>query len=319
MQTLSRSQGVLLLTGILACLVFWASFQAPGVEGPRSLSPRNDLRHADFWTVVASVKKQHSNDILINALLQVKAKLDMCAIPYAVTYGTLLGIMRTGWPLAGDNDVDLMLMEDRVNRTDVLKCLGQPHSVDLCPDAAIPSVCRHQFRHRYYMPYIQNVTGTPVLVDIYWLTQIESSTCFCWGDLYAMPNSVVLPFRPLSEKVNTWLDPRLRSMNGPNLPLEFITQRYGPHWRTPQTDWLQDSDHGNGDFVDFLMQPIYGDKIFECCQVHNQHPWSHYCALWGGIILLITLRLVTMLRLPCTAWGLNSDDAIDYKQTLIKL
>ena len=94
------------------------------------------------------MKKQHTQpNLLKQAMLKVHNKLAACGIPHAVTFGTLLGLMRSGEPLPGDNDVDFMVLEAPGLRTAMLRFLQQHWD----PGQHV-SHCEQQFKSPYYMP-----------------------------------------------------------------------------------------------------------------------------------------------------------------------
>ena len=209
------------------------------------------------------MKKPHTQSILKQALLTVHHKLTACDIPHALTFGTLLGIMRSGGPVPGDNDVDFMIPEAPGVRTAILRCLGQPWEASMCPTAEIPAICEQQFQSRYYMPYLEHINGSLVLIDFYWASQTARSSCFCW-DFYAMPKSTVFPFEPLGGKL-AHLHPSLvgwlGGINGPHLAKEFVELLYGKEWMVPLQDWegLHSLPYNSG-------RGLQGGRLYECCE-----------------------------------------------------
>ena len=58
------------------------------------------------------VKQKYPADVLKEALLQMHEKFTVCGLSYAITHGTLLGVLRDGQPLYGDNDVDIVMIQE---------------------------------------------------------------------------------------------------------------------------------------------------------------------------------------------------------------
>lgn len=71
---------------------------------PSHLDAALDLKYLDFVGVQRRVKSHQPTAVLRDALLAVQSRLTECDINHAITFGTLLGVVREGSPLFGHND-----------------------------------------------------------------------------------------------------------------------------------------------------------------------------------------------------------------------
>lgn len=276
------SVATIAICGVLVFNWYWCTYSRP-----------NNLSRESFEFVMG-VKQKYPTEVLKEALLQMHEKFTACGLSYAITHGTLLGVLRDGQPLYGDNDVDIVMIQEPGAREALLECLQQPKEASLCNMAENPSLCKEQHKYTQYTPHLEIVQNQAVLVDIYWVTLKNGRVCYCWDELCAVPAELILPFKPINEDESRFF--KLNKVYVPQAPEKFLAMRYGKNWRHPlasgigSSHWINDGVHGNGNFVDYLLQPFYGDAVYDCCGVHNEHPTVYYYC--GGCLIVIIGGLV---------------------------
>ena len=158
------------------------------------------------------------------AMANISSLLTGCKVEHAMLYGSLLGLIRDGKPIDGDNDLDLLLPSEARKALLVCPAFGRP--------------CTRKVKHnciKQHAPWLWQsnvlVEATPVLIDFYIGLTVGNAMCMC-HDKCAFPLRAVYPFRIL-EASNGSDCIGCSSFFGPNAPVEITALSYGPDWRIP--------------------------------------------------------------------------------------
>ena len=148
--------------------------------------------------------KTHSSDKLQRVLDLAAAALRDHNIPYALTYGTLLGLVRAGQMINGDDDVDFFVEAKHLS------------------SAADAIASRYpQWLSVFDSPYYRRSIIEGVVVDLYAVKNVEGYAYDCWNKI-VYPSDDIFPFR------------KLQNYSVPNAPERVLEYNYGENWRTPQ-------------------------------------------------------------------------------------
>lgn len=143
------------------------------------------------------LKKSISSNHLLSALEFISKKLNQ--IDYFVFYGTLLGLVRDGKPIDGDDDVDIMV--PRVLREELLLLLtSDPH------DGVVYDSSLDLNKTPYFMQIRKAFDGVDVLIDFYlfdladgWV--MEKWTGAAWASgvkPLSIPAELIFPIKSIS-------------------------------------------------------------------------------------------------------------------------
>ena len=138
---------------------------------------------------------QHALDVSVAALNDV---------PYALAYGTLLGFIRNGQMIDGDDDVDIFIESKHFENA--VNAIGSrfPEKISLTRS-----------------PYFRCFMVEGVQVDLYSVKNIRGQTYDCWED-GVFPSRFMFPFVQRGKFMV------------PNHSEEILKIIYGEHWKTPQ-------------------------------------------------------------------------------------
>ena len=154
----------------------------------------------------------------VNNLLDVGEVLDANGVPFMLAFGTLLGAIRDNGPCEGDQDVDVMVLEDQEPKLVklFLEDFAMEHSFKL-----------KGFRICRVSENMLTVDRDNSYVDIYIFRKMP--------DLE--PN---LMYGCCDYRIDGWrvLNPWTMPLHGrqwkiPSRPESYLTEKYG-HWRVPQ-------------------------------------------------------------------------------------
>ena len=143
-------------------------------------------------------------DQLQNALdLSVKALNDN-NVPHALGFGTLLGYVRDGRMIDGDDDVDIFIETKDFSNAVLAMKSRFPEKVSVLES-----------------PYFRCFTVQGVQVDLYSILRQKEHCFLCWEDGVFSSNTM-FPFRKRGKYML------------PNHPESVLVAMYGKNWRTPQ-------------------------------------------------------------------------------------
>lgn len=203
-------------------------------EKEKEEEPRQDLQNIHSilqelqWTVdnrlkpivqiqSTRLKKGQQSDKLLQATLTVCQLLKFRNIPHCVGFGSLLGLVRNGRPIPGDDDVDL--------------CVPETYHQEV-----LEIVRESGFTFTRNSRTFCQINIQEVAVDFYFFVETDVDCRFEWHFLTAeddpdnhlwIPKDLFLPFK----ENMYWGQP----VNTPAKPLQFIKFIYGPKWDVPMS------------------------------------------------------------------------------------
>lgn len=125
-------------------------------------------------------------------------------IPYALAFGTLLGFVRNGQMIDGDDDVDIFIKTQHF--TSAVNAMKSHFSEKLTP---------------LHSPYFRCFVVDGVQVDLYSVQDYKNNSYVCWEDrVYS--SSIMFPFRKRGKYMV------------PNRPEDILKATYGENWKIPQ-------------------------------------------------------------------------------------
>lgn len=190
-----------------------------GVDAQRSLVSREEvLAEHNEWlatrsTTMNGVKGENTSDSLYGSLRSVTKVLGGHDIPYFVMFGSLLGLVRNGKPVANDDDVDLAVPSSYYSTVKNM-CAESGWSLNVDKDGIFLQIAHY------------------VAVDVYFYVIENDDLLFKWNftgypddpDTWMrVPMSYALPTH------NYEFDRDVFSL--PNLPVAVVQFLYGTRWR----------------------------------------------------------------------------------------
>ena len=147
----------------------------------------------------------YTSDQLERALDISVAVLERHRLPYALGFGTLLGHVRDGRMIDGDDDVDIFVETKHFSNAVLAMKSHFPEKVSLLES-----------------PYFRCFMVQGVQVDLYSLINEDDRDCYvCWEN-QVFPSNIMFPFRKRGKYML------------PSRPESALVAMYGEDWRTPQ-------------------------------------------------------------------------------------
>ena len=193
-------------------------------KDPRVVDPNKkfeDFRaHWPPIDLMATVAKEfvYDRDKYVKNLIDVGRILDAHGVKYLLAFGTLLGAIRDGGPCEGDQDVDLMVMEDQESK--LVHMWLENQFLEEC-------FCSNGFRICRVSNHMITVDRDNSYVDVYIFRPKPdgSSPGLRWCCNYSIDDWRI---------INPWtMDLHCRRWNIPAQPESYLERVYG-HWKIPQ-------------------------------------------------------------------------------------
>jgi tellurite methyltransferase len=278
----------LLLVGISLCLILLVLVivlqTRPSTASERMISGVNDQKRKESeqekeQTILQmendrGSKESRTSDELKSAVKTMEQTLAQYNVPYMVFFGTLLGAVRDGKPIEGDDDIDLVI--DAKYFSAVYKMIQNMNM----------KICRRAFR-----PNVMIQVKGDVAMDIYFYHMVENESMlhFEWnfyrcnsqnsqhdgtGDCVCMriPADLIFPIQK-----HTIADTVYRT---PSKPIAVVEYLYGPRWRerlkkhvdyetrctnfTPQIEYRGNTRNG------------YWNKYYETSRPQTASPFAKF-------------------------------------------
>jgi phosphorylcholine metabolism protein LicD len=181
-----------------------------------------------------NITLEGKNKVIAERMLKHVSKiLDLCEIEYWLEGGTLLRIRRENRLLPWDNDVDLSMMFNQINKIDAFykKLIQSGYRVktryfnESNNYFEIGNIRMIKIREKHFFGLIKG----PVCVDIFIKYPIQNDSYWLIGNkVKHVPNKFYDTFKTI--KFNDF-DYRI-----PELTDEYLTYRYG-NWQIPVKNW----------------------------------------------------------------------------------
>lgn len=189
-----------------------------------------------YRSVAIPVKRQRLQRYGVETLHKVHAILTECGIDYYADWGTLLGIIREGGFIRYDDDIDLTLVDDKINPRALLNTLINKGFV------FIHALIREDRILEF------SVSWKNLSIDFLFRIPVERPGKVGIADVYYDPD--IKYETPDQNSYKMWLfDEGIKTkvitfkgveVRVPDKPEDLLEFEYGPEWRSPINNWSAD-------------------------------------------------------------------------------